>query len=255
MASIAEIENHLEEYLSASQFPDYCVNGLQVEGEGDIRRIVTATSVSERLITTAITRRADAVIVHHGLFWKSTPHPLALTGILGRRVRLLNQQNITLFAYHLPLDAHPVLGNNVMLAKSLGLQNLRMVPVEGMQMPFAVLGNLPNPLSFSDFYTFSDKLFQTSGIGMALAGATISKVFVMAGHGGGYYPDAMRCGADLIFTGSLNEQDTRAIEEVGLNVYATGHYNSEKMGIKALGEHLAKQYNLDAEFIDIPNPV
>lgn len=255
MADIRDIERYISEYLSVAEFRDYCVNGLQVEGRREVNKLVTGVSVSERLFEAAIRLHAEAIMVHHGLFWKSTPHPLALTGVLGRRVRMLNSHNINLLGYHLPLDAHPVIGNNALLAQAIELTDIRLVTLPDFSMPFAAVGEYKEPIKIVDFFSDADKLFDTNGIGLAVTDSTIKRVFVVAGSGGGYAVNAVQHECDLLLTGSITEPMVREIEELGLSVYVAGHYNSEKLGVKALGSRIAKEFKIEVEFIDVPNPV
>lgn len=255
MISLQTLQEYLAELLEISLFDDYCVNGLQVEGRREIRKIITGVSASERLFRAAIHQKADAVIVHHGLFWRSTPSPLALVGVLGRRVKLLHQNEISLLGYHLPLDAHCKIGNNALIAEALGLQNVEFVPIDKMERPCAAVGNLSVPVSVDFFFEEADKLLGTNGLGLSFNSNEISRIFVLAGGGGGNFLDAANAGADLMVTGELREDVVRSAEELELNLYAAGHYNSEKWGIIALGEHLKEHFDVETEFVDIPNPV
>ncbi len=255
MTTLPKLAQHIDKLLDVTQFEDYCVNGIQVEGRIEIRKVVTGVSISERLIHQAVKRKADAVIVHHGIFWKNSPHPMKLTGFLGKRVKLLHQNDISLLGYHLPLDAHPEIGNNALIADSLGLQDITFVPIEGMTQPIAAVGDLPKPMTMNDFNAMANRNLNCDGMGLELNSAEISRVFVLSGGGSGYFQDAEAVSADIVVTGELNEHVVRAAEECGLSLYAAGHYNSEKFGIQALGELLKKQFDLEVEFIDVPNPV
>ncbi|MDP8229308.1 MAG: Nif3-like dinuclear metal center hexameric protein [Candidatus Electryoneaceae bacterium] len=255
MISLQTLQEYLADLLEISSFDDYCINGLQVEGRREIRKIITGVSASERLFRAAVHRKADAIIVHHGLFWRNTPHPLALVGVLGRRVKLLHQNEISLLGYHLPLDAHSEIGNNALIAKTLGLQNIVFVPIAGMERPCAAVGNLSEPVSSDAFFEKADNLLGANGLGLSFNRSEIRRIFILSGGGGGYYLDAANTGADLMITGELREDVVRSAEELGLNLYAAGHYNSEKWGIMALGEKLMEQFDVETEFVDIPNPV
>ena len=255
MISLRELERYLSDLLDTSSFDDYCVNGIQVEGRETIRKIVTGVSVSTRIFGAAIEHHADAVILHHGLFWKNSPHPLALTGIMKNRVKLLLDADISLFGYHLPLDAHPELGNNALISKALELKNITFLPIEGSEHPIAAVGDTAKPISFGAFQEKADNVLETVGTGLYFNRGEINRVFVLSGGGGNYYPDAVKATADIMVTGELREESVRAAEELGLSLYAAGHYNSEKWGIRALGEHLRETFDLEVEFVDVPNPV
>ncbi len=245
----------MADLLNTTAFDDYCVNGLQVEGRNQIRKIVTGVSVSQRLFSEAISKKADAILVHHGLFWKNSPHPLALTGVIRERVKMLLDREINLFGYHLPLDAHPEIGNNALIAKGLGIDAPDFVPIEGSPLPIAATGDLRDSIPFEEFVMKADRIMGAQGIGLALGSRDVKRVFILSGGGGGYFDDAYKHQADVMVTGVLREDVVRTAEELRLNLYGGGHYNSEKLGIRALGEHLKEKFDLDVDFIDVPNPV
>ncbi len=255
MIELHQLETYIADLLDVSAFDDYCVNGVQIEGCREIMKIATGVSASARIFQTALELGVEAIILHHGLFWKNSPHPMALTGILRNRVKLLMNADISLLGYHLPLDAHPTLGNNAVISKSLGLTDITFVPVKGMDRPIAALGKLPEPVQFTEFKVKADELMEAKGLGFSFSNKLIERVFILSGGGGGYFSDAAENDADLMITGELREESVRAAEELGLSVYAAGHYNSEKWGIRALGEHLHEKFDIEVEFIDIPNPV
>ena len=255
MIRLEELEQYLNELLNTSAFDDYCVNGVQIEGKQELNRIIIGVSASARLFEAALNSAADAVLVHHGLFWRNSPHPMALRGIIKQRVKLLLDADVSLLGYHLPLDAHPELGNNAQICQRLELNNVSHVTAGDLGNPIAAVGELSEAITFDDFRHHADEILQTTGLGLNFSRVPVQKVFVLAGGGGNYYPDAVKAGADVMVTGELREENVRGAEEHGLSLYAAGHYNSEKWGIKALGEHLREKFNLDVEFLDIPNPV
>ncbi len=253
--TLSELEVYLAEFLDTGIFDDYCVNGIQVEGSEEIRRIVTGVSASYRLFEAAADRNADAVLVHHGLFWKNSPHPMALRGFLRQRLKFLLDRNINLLGYHLPLDAHPVLGNNALIAKAINLQEIEFIPVENKGAFTGAIGKFAKPLAWEETVAVINQAMGVSGLSFAFGNREIQSVYVLSGGGGGYFSEALRLKADLLITGELNEDTVRAAEESGLALYAAGHYNSEKWGVRALGQHLAEKFNIQVEFVDIPNPV
>ncbi len=255
MVKLKELEQYLTGKLDTTSFDDYCVNGIQIEGKDTINGIVTGVSASVRLFEAAVERNVDAVIVHHGLFWKNSPHPLALKGPMRKRVKLLLDADISLLGYHLPLDAHSELGNSALISKALGLIDITFTPIAGMDRPIAAVGNLAQPLPFEQFLNHADRVLATSGLSMDFSNGEVSRVFVLSGGGSGYYSDASASGAEIMVTGELKEDMVRYAEELGLSLYAAGHYNSEKWGIKALGEHLREKFDIEVEFVDVPNPV
>lgn len=255
MITLEKLQDYLSRLLDVESFEDYCVNGLQIEGRPDIRKIVTGVSVSLRLFETAVERNADAVLVHHGLFWKNTQHPLTLTGFLGKRVKILHSHDISLLGYHLPLDAHALYGNNAVIARKLALEDVNFVPISDMKNPIAAVGKLQSVVTAEEFANQADVALNTKGMMLDFSDSAIEKVFVLAGGGGGYFRDAANHGTDLLLTGELREDIVRAAEETGISIYAAGHYNREKLGILALGDHIREEYNVEVEFVDIPNPV
>jgi dinuclear metal center YbgI/SA1388 family protein len=254
MITLNTLSDFIDELLNISSFADYCVNGIQVEGSEEINKIITGVSASERLFQAAVDLNADAVIVHHGLFWRNSPHPMVLTGILGKRIKLLHKNNISLLAYHPPLDAHPEIGNNAMIANKIGLKNMSIVPA-GTVEPLAAVGELQTALSFADFHQFADERLKTTGLALALGCRDVKKLFIVSGGGGRDYQNAADAGADVLITGELEEDSVRAAEELGIGLYAVGHYNSETLGINALGHRLQAQFDVKIKFVDVPNPV
>lgn len=256
MITREELRSHLHDLLNCAAYDDYCVNGLQIEGKERIERVATGVSASRRLFAAAVKMKVDAVIVHHGLFWRNTRHPLALTGVLKGRVAALVKRDINLFAYHLPLDGHPDLGNNALIARALRLQDVSVIPVEGTKSPpMMAIGRLPRPMSFETFCRMADGALEAKGIHLRLAKSPVRAVAVLSGGGAGYWQSADEAGADVLVTGEMKEEAVRAGEEAGINFYAGGHYNTEKWGVRALGEHLAGKFGLEVTFVDVPNPV
>ena len=255
MIELSNLDSYLREFLDTVSFKDHCVNGIQVDGKEKIERIVTGVTISERLIREAIDFKADTILVHHGLFWKFSQHPFTLTGIQYKRVKLLVENNISLFGIHLPLDAHPEIGNNALIAGNLGLQDIEFLELTGMQNPISAVGNLPVPLEFDQFVNHANRMLETDGIAFNFNDAKVNRVYAVSGGAAGYYMDAVNAGSDIMITGELKEDVIRSAEECGLSLYAAGHYNSEKWGVRALGEHLMNKYDIEVKFIDIPNPV
>ncbi len=255
MIELNNLINNLAELLDTKSFQDYCVNGLQVEGRDEVQIVTTGVSASARLFEEAVSRKADAVIVHHGLFWKNTQHPLALTGALGRRVKLLHQNNISLLGYHLPLDGHAEFGNNAIIAKRLGLEGIDIVPITGTENPIAAVGSFSEPVDVSTVIENANSLHNANGLLLSFGPKMVQRVFILAGGGGSFYMDAVKHHADLMITGELKEDVVRYADELKLNLYAAGHYNSEKWGIIELGNFLSSEFGLNVDFVDVPNPV
>ncbi|WP_442886522.1 Nif3-like dinuclear metal center hexameric protein [Arsukibacterium sp.] len=251
MISRDELLALLHQTLNAERIADYCPNGLQVEGKTHIQRIVTGVTASQALIDAAIAQQADAILVHHGYFWKNE-NPV-VTGIKHRRLKALLQHDINLIAYHLPLDVHPQLGNNAQLGKMLQLEQMQPVAnvsPEGvlMQGHFSAAKTLAQCTALVSQLLGRTVLAEDGGIG------EISRVAWCTGGGQNYIEQAATAGAQLFITGEVSEQTIHSARELGIHFIAAGHHATERYGIKALGEWLAGQGQLDVHFIDIANP-
>lgn len=248
MASRKEILEYIDSFLNVAEFADYCHNGLQVEGKEEINTIVTGVSASARLFEQAIETGADMIIAHHGLFWKNDPVPYSVTGIERNRLALLIKNDINLAGYHLPLDAHPDIGNNALIVQELGLQSLEAVDV-------GFIAHSPTPVALNHFIEHVNNALHTNSLSFPFGAAKVSKVLIMSGSAAFDYPLAVQFGADTFITGEIKESLVRKIEEEKLNLIIAGHYNTEKLGIQALGRVLEKKFDVKCTFIDIPNPV
>ena len=252
-----------DEYLSAPAFKDYAPNGLQVDGGRPIQRIVTGVTACEALIDAAIADNADAILVHHGYFWKGEPAPI--TGIKGQRIRKLMQHGISLIGYHLPLDAHPRIGNNAKLAELLDMSIIgALYPTEShpvgniatctpqsaqslITQITEALGRLP--LHISAHYQVSDTN-QSDGQNDRL----IERVGICTGGAQDMIEQAALMGCDAFISGEISERTTHIARELGIDYFACGHHATERGGIQALGELVAEQFGLPVTFIDIDNP-
>lgn len=243
-----EIINYLNNLLNISEFDDSSVNGLQVEGKEEIQKIVLGVSVSERLFQAAVQEKADMVIVHHGAFWKNTPLPYILTGIHRNRMALLLKNDINLAAYHLPLDAHPEIGNNVQIMKRLHIE-----PIQPVEIGF--LGQLKSPMNLDKFVDLVNQEFQTTSLVFPFGSPEVHRILVISGGSSRYYQFALDKNADTFLGGDMRENVVRELEEVGLNFIHAGHYNTEKFGVQALGKKLEQEFKLACLYIDIPNPI
>ncbi|CAM5188179.1 Nif3-like dinuclear metal center hexameric protein [Alishewanella longhuensis] len=246
-----QLVNFIDETLNSARIKDYCPNGLQVEGKAQIRTLVTGVTASQALLEQAVALHADAVLVHHGYFWKNEAMPVV--GMKKRRLALLLQHDINLLAYHLPLDVHAELGNNAQLGNILGVQQAE--PVLTAE-PLGVLqqGRLAvaTPLA-----TLAERLSQTLGREVLVEDAGIGLVQNIAwctGGGQGYIEQAAAAGAHLFVTGEVSEQTIHVARELRIHFIAAGHHATERYGIKALGEYLAAELGLKVHFVDIANP-
>jgi len=242
-----ELENIVNQQLNSSAFSDYAPNGLQVEGRAEVKNLITGVTASQALVDEAVARNADAILVHHGYFWKS--EPAVITGMKRNRLRALLANDINLYGWHLPLDAHPQLGNNAQLAKLLDIE------VKGEVQPLVFWGELATPLSGE---ALAQRIEQRLGRTPLHCGdhapAQIRRVAWCSGGGQGFIDSAAAFGVDAYITGEVSEQTIHSAREQGIHFFAAGHHATERGGIKALGEWLAEQHGLDVTFIDIPNP-
>ena len=244
-----DLNDYLNQLLQVERFSDYCPNGLQVEGKREINKIVTGVTASYALLEAALQANADAVLVHHGYFWRGESLPI--TGIKKRRIAFLLQHDINLFAYHLPLDMHPELGNNVMLAKQLGLnvtgwagdKNMLLLAELSLPQPLKQLVNL--------IETRLKRVPQVIGD----LNKSIQKIALCTGAAQGYIEQAAAANVDVYISGEISEQTVHMARESGMSYISAGHHATERYGIQALGEHLAQKFGLQHQFIDIDNPV
>lgn len=242
-----ELENIVNQQLNSGAFSDYAPNGLQVEGRTEVKTLITGVTASQALVDEAVARNADAILVHHGYFWKS--EPAVIKGMKRNRLRALLANDINLYGWHLPLDAHPTLGNNAQLAKLLDIE------VKGEVQPLVFWGELSTPLSGEALaQRIEEKLGRMPLHCGDNAPAQIRRVAWCSGGGQGFIDSAAAFGVDAYITGEVSEQTIHSAREQGLHFFAAGHHATERGGIKALGEWLASEHGLDVTFIDIPNP-
>ncbi|WP_296402351.1 Nif3-like dinuclear metal center hexameric protein [Psychrobacter sp.] len=248
--SPSALEQWCNDYLKANEFKDYCPNGLQVDAAVPIKKIITGVTATQNLIDAAIEHQADAVLVHHGYFWKGESEPL--TGMKGKRIRTLFQNNLSLLAYHLPLDAHPVVGNNAVLANLLDLKIIgALYPEEKYPV-----GNIAqcDPISIDDFIDKVRVRLQRSPTHISANNRFISKVGICTGGAQDMIEQAAKMGCQLYLSGEISERTTHSARELGIDYLACGHHATEMGGIKALGEVIKNILGLEVTFIDDPNP-
>lgn len=244
---VAELDRHLD----AARISDYCPNGLQVEGRGEVRRIVSGVTASQALLDAAVDLGADLVLVHHGYFWKSE-NP-CITGMKQRRLKTLLNHDISLVAYHLPLDMHPELGNNVQLARRLGLS------VDGPLEPgnprsVGLLGSLAEPLAPAEFAARVAAALDREPL-LVDAGRPIQRVGWCTGAAQGYIEQAIAAGLDAYLSGEVSESTVHSARENGVSFLAAGHHATERYGVQALGEWIAARFGIEHHFVDCDNPV
>lgn len=241
----------LDDLLQPSRFSDYCPNGLQVQGNAEVHRLVSGVTASEALIDAAIAEGADAILVHHGYFWKGESP--VITGMKRRRLAKLLAHDISLIAYHLPLDAHPQLGNNAQLAALLGIQ--RDGPLfPGDARAVGDVGRLPEPLTAQALSArIADRLGRQP-LHVPGGERLIYRVAWCTGGAQGFIEQAINLGVDVYLSGEISEPTVHAARESGVHYFALGHHASERYGAKALGEWCAGELGLTHRFIDIDNP-
>jgi len=243
--------------LQPERFKDYGPNGLQVEGRFEVKRIVSGVTASLALIEAAIVAKADAVFVHHGLFWRG--HDGCITGWMRQRLGLLLAHNINLFAYHLPLDAHPDLGNNAQLGFQLGLQGTGRFgdqqlgwlgePAPGLQAKASA--------AFADAQSLANHIEAILGRSVTLVNAKpgpVRRIGWCTGGAQGYFEAAIAAGVDVFITGEISEPQAHYARECGVSYIACGHHASERYGAPAVASHIASVLGVEHEFIDIDNP-
>ncbi|MFE8032801.1 Nif3-like dinuclear metal center hexameric protein [Thiohalocapsa marina] len=235
--------------LEAERISDYCPNGLQVQGQRPVRRLVSGVTASRALIEAAIAADADAILVHHGWFWKGEAP--CLVGMKGQRVGLMMRAEQSLLAYHLPLDVHPVLGNNRQLAEVLGIEAPRPATDDGLIWQ----GRLPQPMPATAFADAVGRRLARAPLHVAAVDRAIEQVAWCTGAAQRHLAQAHALGADLFISGEISEQTVHEARELGIDYLAAGHHATERYGVQALGEHLAEHFGLEHRYIELDNPV
>lgn len=243
--------NELNNLLQPQFFKDYAPNGLQVQGRDAIQTLVSGVTASRALIERAIALNADAIFVHHGYFWKSEDP--AITGMKFQRVKALIDHGINLFAYHLPLDAHPELGNNAQLAKVLGFR-IEGGLQPGEQRPIGNVGSLVQPLTLEQLGAQVAEKLGRRPLLVRGGDHPIRRIAWCTGGAQGYIEQAVALGADAYLSGEISEQTVHIARECGIHYIAAGHHATERFGASAVGQHLAERFGLAHHFIDIDNP-
>ncbi len=244
-----ELRDYNASLLQTGLFKDYCPNGLQVEGRAEVRRIATGVTASQQVLDAAVAWGADAILVHHGYFWRS--EEAAITGIKKRRLAQLLRNDVSLLAYHLPLDAHPELGNNARLGRLLGIAEQGRFGEQGI----AYIGELASPQTLAKFATRIGQALQRIPQVIGDDDTSIRKAAWCSGGGQGYFEAAIAQDVDVFISGEASEQSFHLAQESGVAFIAAGHHATERLGIQALGEHLSVRFGLEHRFFDQDNPV
>src|SRR6266481_630977 len=244
-----ELRDYNASLLQVMLFKDYCPNGLQVEGRAEIGRIATAVTASQHVLDEAIRWGADAILVHHGYFWRN--EDASLVGVKKRRIAQLLNNDVSLLAYHLPLDAHAELGNNTQLGKRLGLQQIGRFGEQNI----ICLGAPEQPEVLEQFTQRIARQLQREPQVIGAGAKVIRRVAWCTGAAQGYFEQAIAQGVDAYITGEISEQNFHLANESGVAFIAAGHHATERYGIQALGVHLARHFSLEHHFFDQDNPV
>lgn len=252
MAGLGKIIAFANERLRSGAFRDSSLNGLQVEGRPEVHRVALGVSASLEFLRRAAAGRADLAIVHHGLFWKG--HTETVKGPLKKKLGLLLENGISLAAWHLPLDAHPVLGNNAALLRVLGARNPRPFgEYDGQRIGMA--GTLARPLSPEKAAALLADALGAKPLLFPYGPGKIRRVGAVSGGAARMFAQAAEAGLDLFVTGEAGEPSQETARELGVNFISAGHYNTEKAGVQALGRLLARRFRVETFFADVPNPV
>ncbi|SEA63149.1 dinuclear metal center protein, YbgI/SA1388 family [Thiothrix caldifontis] len=245
------LETHINTLLNVSKFRDYAPNGLQVEGRAEVKRIVTGVTASQALLDAAVEHNADAVLVHHGYFWKGESP--VIRGMKKRRIATLLQHDISLLGYHLPLDAHPTLGNNAQLAARLGICTEGVMDERELQ-GVGNVGSLAEPVSLDAFGQHVAAVLGRKPLLITGGEHPIRRMAWCTGGGQGHIQQAVELGVDAYLSGEISEHTVHVARENGIHYLAAGHHATERYGIQALGNYLAEQFGLEHYFLDINNP-
>jgi dinuclear metal center YbgI/SA1388 family protein len=252
-AQLADILAEIDRLLEPGRFTDYGPNGLQVPGPAEVSTVATGVSAHAELFELAAGEQAELVIVHHGLFWGGAAGPI--DAILKRRLKILFDADIGLAAYHLPLDAHPDLGNNALLARALGAEPLEPFALHEGE-PIGFIASLPGDgLAAADLFTRVGDVTSREPLVFDAGPARVRRVAIVSGAGADYLADAAAAGAEALLTGEPAERTMAVARETGMHFIAAGHHATETFGVRRLGEHLAECFGVRAVFLEVPNPV
>ena len=251
----AELQRWLDTTLESTRFSDYCPNGLQVEGRTEINKLVAGVTASQALLDRAVALQADAILVHHGWFWRGEDP--TIRGTRKQRIATALASDLNVFAYHLPLDAHPTLGNNAQLAKVLGLQvelDAQANPVTGGAKGLIWFGAPQTPVTLGQFVANTNHALNRPAVFIGDADRPCKRVAWCTGGAQGMFEAAIDAGVDVYITGEISEPNAHLARESGVGFIAAGHHATERYGVKALGEAIAAEFDVEVLFFDIDNP-
>lgn len=249
---LEDVLKELKTLLRPEQFNDYCPNGLQVEGKREVRRLISGVTACQALIDRAIALQADMILVHHGYFWRGEEP--SVTGIKRTRIRALLQHDISLLAYHLPLDVHPLLGNNAQLGKLLGFSVTGDLGKQNNNS-IGLTGTLAQPLEGNAMCTHLAEKLGRQPLHFAGMARPIRTVAWCTGAAQNFIELAVKAGVDAYITGEASEQTVHIARETGIHFFAAGHHATERYGVQSVAAHLVERFGIAHEFVDIDNPV
>jgi dinuclear metal center YbgI/SA1388 family protein len=251
---LTQLTQYLDQCLQPAKFADYCPNGLQVEGRAQIVRLATGVTACQALLDAAIEWGADAILVHHGYFWRGEAPQVV--GMRRRRLAALLGSDVSLFAYHLPLDAHPKLGNNACLGLLMGFALEDQAPLQpDLVSGLGNVSDLEKAIPAQQLVARLAKITGRDPLHVGDPDALVRRIAWCTGAAQDYITAAVAIGADLFITGEASEQTIHTAREEGIQFVAAGHHATERYGVQAVGDHLAAQFSLEHRFIDIDNPV
>ncbi|MHA3890788.1 Nif3-like dinuclear metal center hexameric protein [Acinetobacter sp. GXMZU3951] len=252
MAALQEIIQWCNDTLKTHEFKDYAPNGLQIEGKSEVKKIVCAVTASQEAIDAAVAQQADLLLVHHGYFWKGEAYPI--TGMRGKRIKTLIQHDISLVAYHLPLDSHPMLGNNAAIADLLELEIFEALDASERH-PIGNIGYLKQALTPEDLKNFLTERLGFQTIHLPADKKTIQKVGFCTGAAQDFISKAAEQNCDAYISGEVSERTYYEAKELDVHYYACGHHATERYGVQRLGKAISEQFNLEYSYFELNNPI
>ena len=252
MTKLQDIIQWCDQTLKSSEFKDYAPNGLQIEGKTEVRKILAAVTASQDAIDAAIRENADLLLVHHGYFWKGEAYPI--TGMRGKRIKSLIQHDISLLAYHLPLDSHPSLGNNAAIADLLKLERIEALdPSE--RHPIGNIGYLNQPMPVEEFKTFVSEKLKFDVTHLPADKNMIEKVGFCTGGAQDFIVKAAEQGCDAYISGEVSERTFYEAKELDVHYFACGHHATERYGVQRLGQAISEQFDIEYVYFELNNPI
>lgn len=252
MAKLQDIIQWCDQTLKSPEFKDYAPNGLQIEGKTEVHKILAAVTASQDAIDAAIRENADLLLVHHGYFWKGEAYPI--TGMRGKRIKSLIQHDISLLAYHLPLDSHPSLGNNAAIADLLKLERIEALdPSE--RHPIGNIGYLNQPMPVEEFKKFVSEKLKFDVTHLPADKNMIEKVGFCTGGAQDFIVKAAEQGCDAYISGEVSERTFYEAKELGVHYFACGHHATERYGVQRLGQAISEQFDIEYVYFELNNPI